>query len=238
MDFDRFKVNLVEKAKKININISENEVNKYYKYMNLILEWNEKINLTAITKEEDIILKHFIDSLTINKYIKNSIVLDIGTGAGFPGIPLKILNDDSEFILVDALNKRINFLEIVKKELNLNKLELIHSRAEDLAKNNDYREKVDVITSRAVSNLRVLVEYMLPFVKLGGICICMKGSNVKEEINEAKKAIEILGGKIEEIENILLPESDIERNNIIIRKIKNTPNKYPRKAGIPAKQPL
>ena len=138
---------------------------------------------------------------------------------------------------MDSLNKRINFLEEVAKELCLEKMQLIHSRVEDLAKNMNYREKADVIVSRAVANLRVLVEYMLPFVKKEGICICMKGPNIEEEIEEGKKAIEILGGKIEKIENILLP-GNLERNLIIIKKIKNTPEKYPRKAGMPAKQPL
>ena len=239
MEKSKFIDDLINKAKQISVEITEKEANMFYEYDKLLLDWNEKINLTAITDEREIILKHFIDSLTINRYIENADnVMDIGTGAGFPGVPLKIVNENKRFILVDALNKRVNFLEEIKKVLNLNDLDLIHSRSEDLAKNLMYRENIDVVTSRAVANLRVLVEYMLPFIKLNGLCICMKGPNSKEEIIEAENAIKILGGKIENIDKIILPESEIERNIIIIRKVSNTPNKYPRKAGTASKQPL
>ena len=239
MEKSKFIDDLINKAKQISVEITEKEANMFYEYDKLLLDWNEKINLTAITDEREIILKHFIDSLTINRYIENADnVMDIGTGAGFPGVPLKIVNENKRFILVDALNKRVNFLEEIKKVLNLKNLDLIHSRSEDLAKNLMYRENIDVVTSRAVANLRVLVEYMLPFIKLNGLCICMKGPNSKEEIIEAENAIKILGGKIENIDKIILPESEIERNIIIIRKVSNTPNKYPRKAGTAPKQPL
>ena len=239
MEKSKYIDDLINKAKQISVEITEKEANMFYEYDKLLLDWNEKINLTAITDEREIILKHFIDSLTINRYIENADnVMDIGTGAGFPGVPLKIVNENKRFILVDALNKRVNFLEEIKKVLNLKNLDLIHSRSEDLAKNLMYRENIDVVTSRAVANLRVLVEYMLPFIKLNGLCICMKGPNSKEEIIEAENAIKILGGKIENIDKIILPESEIERNIIIIRKLSNTPNKYPRKAGTASKQPL
>lgn len=238
MEYKEFEKEIIENGKKIGLDIAEKESKNLYKYMLLMLEWNENVNLTAITEEKEIIYKHFIDSLSVNKYLTNKEkIMDIGTGAGFPGIPLKIFNEDLNFILVDSLNKRINFLEEVKNELNLNKLELVHARAEELAKNKNYRENMDIVVSRAVARLRILAEYMLPFVKKNGICICMKGPNIEEEIEESKKSLEILGGKIEKIEHIVLP-GDLERNIILIRKIKETPSRYPRKAGTPVKQPL
>ena len=238
MEYKEFEKEILENSKEINVIITEDEIKSLYQYMKLMLEWNKIINLTAITDEKEVILKHFIDSISINKYIKEANkIMDIGTGAGFPGIPLKILNKDIEFILVDSLNKRINFLGEVKKELLLDKIELLHARAEELAKNRKYRESVDIVVSRAVARLRVLAEYMLPFVQENGLCICMKGPNIEEELEESKKALDILGGKIENIEHITLP-GDLERNIILIRKVKKTPEKYPRKAGIPVKQPL
>lgn len=238
MEYKEFEREIIENGKKIGLDIAEKEAQNLYKYMKLMLEWNKNVNLTAITEEKEIIYKHFIDSLSVNKYLTNKEkIMDIGTGAGFPGIPLKIFNKDLNFILVDSLNKRINFLEEVKNELNLNKLELLHARAEELAKNKNYRENMDIVVSRAVARLRILAEYMLPFVKKNGICICMKGPNIEEEIEESKKSLEILGGKIEKIEHIILP-GDLERNIILIRKIKETPSRYPRKAGTPVKQPL
>lgn len=236
MDFNE---KLQQNAEKINISIKEDKVIKFKKYMDLLLEWNKKINLTAITDEDDIILKHFIDSLTIEKYVDpKQSVIDIGTGAGFPGIPLKIMNDNVEVTLMDSLNKRINFLNEVIKKLDLKNITTIHSRAEDLAKDNNYRERYDVAVSRAVANLSTLSEYMLPFVKVGGKCICMKGSNIDEERKIAEKAINMLGGKIVNIENFKLANTDNERNIIIIEKIRKTDSKYPRKAGIPSKEPL
>lgn len=236
MDFNK---KLNEKLKLININISEDEIENFKIYMELLLEWNEKINLTAITDENDILLKHFVDSLTIKKYIsENEKIIDIGTGAGFPGIPLAIMNKYNEITLMDSLYKRIVFLNDVIDKLKLNNVKAIHSRAEELARNKNHREKYDVAVSRAVANLSTLVEYMLPFVRIGGKCICMKGPNIEEELKNAKKAIKELGGEVIKIENFKLPESDNERNIVIIKKIRETSSKYPRKPGTPSKEPI
>ena len=236
---NEFKNKLSNLLQRINIEIKDEELNKFYSYMNLMLDWNAKINLTAITEEDDIILKHFVDSLTIYKYIEdNKSVIDIGTGAGFPGIPLAILKNNNKFTLVDSLNKRINFLNDVKEKIILANLTNIHARAEEVGQNKKYREKFDIAVSRAVANLSVLVEYLIPVVKLGGRVICMKGSNIEEELNDAQFAIETLGGKVIFRDEFNLPESDIKRNIIIIEKIKNTPLKYPRKAGTAVKEPL
>lgn len=211
----------------------------FEKYMNLLLEWNEKINLTAITERDDIILKHFIDSVSVMPYIVDkSKIIDIGTGAGFPGIPLKILNKSLDITLMDSLNKRINFLNEVISKLNLEKIEAVHSRAEDLGRSVKYREKYDIAVSRAVANLSTLLEYMMPFVKVGGRCICMKGPNIEDELENAKNAIKELGGEIEKIETFHLPNSNIERSIIIIKKKTKINFKYPRKAGMPGKEPL
>ena len=230
-----FKEKLIKKCPELTDKMQQ----QLEEYMKLLLEWNEKINLTAITEEDDIILKHFVDSLTILKYIKegNSIV-DVGTGAGFPGIPLKIAREDIKVTLVDSLNKRILFLNEVIEKLGLQKVETLHFRAEEFGQNKKYRESFDIATSRAVANLSTLVEYLLPLVKVGGICICMKGSEINEELENAKKAIQILGGKIEQVEEFTLPESDIKRNIVIIKKTKDTPSRYPRKPGTPSKEPI
>ena len=239
MNKEDFINDLIGLANQIDVKIEQEEAEKFYNYMNLLLEWNNKINLTAIVEPKEIILKHFIDSITINNTIKESTdILDIGTGAGFPGIPLKMINPNKKFTLVDSLNKRIIFLNEVCDSLKLKSIQCLHGRAEELAMNKLYRQKYDAVTSRAVARLAILLEYMLPFVKVGGKCICMKGPNVEEELKEASKAIELLGGKLDRVENIVLPNSDIERNIVIVQKIKDTPDKYPRKAGVPAKQPI
>ena len=232
-------MDFIGKLKEFNIEINEEQIKSFEKYMNLLLEWNEKINLTAITQPEEVKLKHFVDSLTVLKYINDDDkVIDIGTGAGFPGIPLKIMKENTKITLLDSLNKRINFLNIVIETLNLRNIQAIHGRAEEIARNKLYREKYDVAVSRAVANLSTLSEYMLPFVKVGGKCICMKGANVNEEIEKAKNAIKELGGEIERVDNFYLSDNDNERNIIIIRKVKETSSKYPRKAGMPSKEPL
>lgn len=230
-----FKEKIIKKCPELTDKMQQ----QFEEYMKLLLEWNQKMNLTAITDEDDIILKHFVDSLTISNYIKaGESIVDVGTGAGFPGIPLKIARDDINVTLVDSLNKRILFLNEVIQKLELQKIETLHFRAEEFGQNKKFRESFDVATSRAVANLSTLVEYLLPLVKVGGVCICMKGSEIKDELDNSKRAIQILGGKIERIEEFTLPESDIKRNIVIIRKINKTPQKYPRKPGTPSKEPL
>lgn len=236
---EEFSEIIKEQAEEIEISLDEKQINQFYHYMELLLEWNEKINLTAITKPEDIILKHFVDSMTIAKHIKkNATIIDVGTGAGFPGIPLKIIREDLQVTLLDSLNKRLLFLEEVIKELALKDITTIHARVEEFGKNKKYREKFDYATSRAVANLATLSEYLIPLVKIDGFCISMKGSEVEEEVEQSKTAISILGGKIEQIETFQLPKSDMNRNIIIVQKIKNTPSKYPRKPGTPSKEPI
>ena len=239
MEFNEFKEKLIINVDKLGINLSEIQLKQFYNYMNLLIEWNKKVNLTAITEPDEIILKHFVDSLTISRYISDGTkVVDVGTGAGFPGIPLKIVRQDVDITLLDSLQKRINFLDEVINELDLEKITTIHSRVEDFGKDKKYREKFDIATSRAVANLSTLSEYLLPLVKVGGKVISMKGSLIQEELENSKNAIKILGGQIEKVDEFDLPNSDISRNIVLIDKIKNTPNRYPRKAGEPSKKPL
>ena len=239
MEHSTFNEGLLEKASTIGVRFSVEQMDKFYKYMNLLIEWNEKINLTAIIEPNEIILKHFIDSITILKDIKDgSIVVDVGTGAGFPGIPLSIMNPTLKITLVDSLNKRLIFLQEVINELDLKNVELVHARAEEFGRNKKYREKFDVATSRAVANLATLSEYLLPLVKINGKAISMKAGNASQEIEDAKKAIKTLGGNINNIEEFKLPQSDIGRTIIIIDKISGTPGKYPRKPGTPSKEPI
>lgn len=239
MEFEEFREELLEKMSNISINLTEKQVKQFYDYMNLLLEWNEKINLTAITEFHEIILKHFVDSVTISQFVSHDkSLVDVGTGAGFPGIPLKILRPDLEIVLMDSLQKRINFLNEVILKLKLEKIQTIHARAEELGKNKKYREKFDFATSRAVANLSVLLEYLVPFVKKDGKVICMKGSDITEELENSKKAENILGVNIESKEFLYLPGTDMERNILIYSKIKNTPKEYPRKAGTPSKNPI
>ena len=239
MDFNEFKDKMIDYGRYMDLLFNDKQLKQFYMYMNLILEWNKKINLTAIVEPDDIIIKHFIDSLTISKYIeKDENLVDVGSGAGFPGIPLKIYRPDIDIILVDSLNKRINFLNQVIDDLKLKNICCVHSRIEDFARDKDYRENFKYVTARAVANLAVLSEYLIPLAKVKGKCICMKGNEIDEEVKNGINAIEILGGKIEEVDKFNLANTDIKRNVVIIDKKNNTPIKYPRKAGIPVKEPL
>ena len=238
MEKEQFISAITEYSSSIKVVLSEEQKVMFYNYMNILLEWNQKINLTTITKPEDIIIKHFIDSLTVLKYIKNEKIniIDIGTGAGFPGIPIKIANDLNNITLLDSLNKRIVFLQNVINELKLKDIVAVHSRAEEYIKL-EKREIYDIAVSRAVANMSTLLEYLLPYVKINGICICMKGPNIEEELENSKKALSILGGKIVNIDNFELPDGS-KRNIIIVKKIKNTPMKYPRINNKPLKEPI
>lgn len=238
MEIEEFKKVFLEEANKNNIKVNNEELEKLYKYMVGIIEWNNKVNVTAITEEKLFIVKHFIDSLLINHYLEGKErIIDIGTGGGFPGIPLKIVNAKKKFTLIDSVNKKLNVIRDLSNKIGLENLEVIHARAEDLAVKKEFREMYDVAITRAVSNLSTILEYMLPFVKIGGIAVCMKGPNYKEELGDAKKAIEILGGKLENIETINL-EGEMERNILVIKKIKKTPNKFPRGQGKPLREPI
>ncbi len=227
--------------KELNISLSEKQIQQFMTYYELLIEWNQVMNLTAITDFDEVLKKHFVDSLSLVKAYdtaSNVSVIDIGTGAGFPGIPLKIAFPNLKVTLLDSLNKRVNFLQTVIDKLELEEIDAIHGRAEDFAKKGKLREQYDLCVSRAVANLSTLSEYCLPYVKIGGKFISYKSEKISEEREHAKNAITLLGGKIEEPIEFIIPNSDIYRNLFVIRKYKETPNKYPRKAGLPAKEPL
>lgn len=231
---------LYNAAKEIGINLNECHIEKFLLYKYILLEWNNKINLTAIKENREIIIKHFIDSLTCVRYIRPGMeVIDIGTGAGFPGIPLKIFfGDQLKLTLVDSIAKKIVFLNEVIKKLELTNTDTIHARAEELGKNPCHREKYDIALARAVANLRILVEYCLPFVKICGYMIAMKGNNLDEELNLSKNAVKILGGEIEKVEMVKLPYLDIVHSIVEIKKIRHTPLEYPRRSLKISKKPL
>ncbi|MCR4806366.1 MAG: 16S rRNA (guanine(527)-N(7))-methyltransferase RsmG [Lachnospiraceae bacterium] len=224
----------------LGIKYDEDQIEKFDLFYDLLTDWNKRMNLTAITEYDDVVIKHFVDSILICKFedLKDKKIIDIGTGAGFPGIPLKIINPSCEILLLDSLNKRIVFLEEVVRELGLKNVRLIHGRAEDLAHKEDFREVFDYAVSRAVSNLSTLSEYCIPFIKTGGFFISYKSEGSDEEIEKARNAIKILGSKIRDIKEYPLPYSDIKRKFVVIEKLEKVKNKYPRKAGVPVKDPL
>ena len=230
-----------ERIRSLDLDISAVQVRQFYDYYELLVKWNQFMNLTAITDFEDVVQKHFVDSLSITGEKKLQDVdnlIDVGTGAGFPGIPLKIMFPELKITLLDSLRKRVDFLNEVIDRLHLKQMETIHGRAEDIARQSDKRENFDLCVSRAVANLSVLSEYCIPFVKNNGYFISYKSEKVKEECDKAKTAINVLGGKYEKQIDFFLPESDIYRNLVVIKKIKSSPAKFPRKAGVPTKEPI
>lgn len=225
----------------LNLDIDKGKLEKFKKYKNLLKEWNEKINITAIKEDKEIDIKHFLDSLTIFKTGKitgGKRIIDIGTGGGFPGVPIKIVEEDVEIVLLDSLNKRLKFLNEVIKELELKDIKTVHERAEDLGNNKEYREMFDIAVSRAVASLNMLSEYCLPLVKINGYFISMKGTESEEEIKQAEKAIKALGGKLEDKIDVRVPHSDIVHSLLVIKKVNHTPTKYPRQSGKIKKNPL
>lgn len=232
---------LKDYARKAGISLSEEQLQQFYRYYEILVEWNQVMNLTAITDYKEVVLKHFIDSISlIQAYdlTQEISLLDVGTGAGFPGIPLKIAFPKLKVTLLDSLNKRVQFLNHVIEELGLSHITAIHGRAEDYAKQKEYREQYDLCVSRAVSNLASLSEYCIPYVKVGGYFISYKSGNCGEEVEQAQKAIKVLGGQLKDRKEFVLPDSDISRSFIFIEKVNVTGKKYPRKAGLPTKEPI
>ena len=216
-------------------------VNKYQQYMEGVLDWNEKVNLTNITDAEEFVIKHFIDSIICIDYPEfeeAGKIIDVGTGGGFPGVPLAIAAPDKEFILMDSLNKRLKIIDELCGQIGIGNVTTVHARAEELAKNKAHREQYDLCVSRAVANMATLAEYCLPFIKVGGCLMAYKGPDAEREVEEARKALYLLGGHVEEIREGNLKEFGIDHKVVIIKKVKNTPSKFPRKAGTPAKEPL
>ncbi|MBM6827490.1 16S rRNA (guanine(527)-N(7))-methyltransferase RsmG [Mordavella massiliensis] len=232
---------LKNRMDRLQIETNENMLEQFDLFYHLLVEWNKVMNLTGITEYEEVVEKHFADSLSLARFLdlnKIHTVIDVGTGAGFPGIPLKIAFPHLKVVLLDSLNKRINFLNEVIAKLDLKEIHTIHGRAEEYARKPEYREQFDLCVSRAVANLSVLSEYCIPYIRIGGIFIPYKSGEIDEEVAASSKAVDILGGQIDHVEKFQLPDTDIHRSFVFINKIKNTQKKYPRKAGTPAKEPL
>ena len=223
--------------KKYGYELSDRQVEQFSVYMDFLIEENEKYNLTAITEPEEVVIKHFVDSVLGEKFIpQNAKVIDVGTGAGFPGVPLKIIREDIKLTLLDSLQKRINFLNNLLEKIGIAGVTTVHSRAEDFT--SQKRESFDIATSRAVANISTLSEYLIPFVKVGGKVVMYKGASVEEELQLGNKAITTLGGQLEKIEKLLLKEVESERNLVIIKKINKTDKKYPRGKNLPKTKPI
>lgn len=232
---------LEQKLGELGIKQDQNQLERFHKFYQLLIEWNKVMNLTGITEYEDVVEKHFVDSLSIIKAIDLSgihTVIDVGTGAGFPGIPLKIAFPHLRVVLLDSLNKRIKFLDEVISQLGLTEIRTIHGRAEEYARKEEYREQFDLCVSRAVANLSTLSEYCLPYIQVGGMFVPYKSGEIDDEVEQSKKAVRILGGNIKKVMKFELPGTDIHRSFVLIHKEQHTQKKYPRKAGIPAKEPL
>jgi 16S rRNA (guanine527-N7)-methyltransferase len=235
-------MNKFEKSlEKLNIHLSEKQMSQFMTYYEMLIETNKVMNLTAITEFDEVIDKHFVDSLSLIQVIDLNQplkVIDVGTGAGFPGIPLKIAFPELNIVLLDSLNKRINFLNQVIEALGLTEIQTIHGRAEDFGRNPLYREQFDLCVSRAVANLSTLSEYCVPFIHIGGSFIPYKSGKVQEELEGSRKAVDILGGEIKECITYELADTDMERSLVVIEKVRQTKKAYPRKAGKPSKEPL
>lgn len=234
---------MIKGAENLGISFSKEQIDKFYYYYEILNEWNKVMNLTAITELEDVIYKHFIDSLSLVMAVKEigereSNLIDVGTGAGFPGIPLKIIFPKISVVLLDSLNKRVRFLHEVIEKLNLTEIEAVHGRAEDFGQDRIYREKFDYCVSRAVANMATLAEYCIPFVKTGGVFVAYKSGKIQEEMERGKKAVEIFGGEVVNIEKFVLAETDAERELVVVKKVRKTDKRYPRKAGVPGKEPI
>ena len=239
---DKEKQNYIKEAfQKIQIELTERQIGQFEQYYEYLVKKNEVMNLTAITEFSEVVQKHFVDSLMIRELLEpksGEYWLDLGTGAGFPGIPLKIVYPELKLVLLDSLNKRVKFLQEVIELLGLKEITAVHGRAEEMARKPEYREQFDCCVSRAVANLASLSEYCLPFVRLDGCFVPYKSEKIQEEIKGAEKAVQVLGGRIEEQKELYLPDSDIYRCLLLIRKEKPSPKKYPRKAGTPTKEPI